>query len=383
MNNIQALFKPFHSKNLTLPNRFVMAPMTRAESPGNIPNEINLNYYKARAAGGVGLIISEGTYINPYAAEGAFSNPEKVPHFYGNEALQGWKTIVDAVHQAGGKFIPQLWHVGSVRQTGIAPTPEKPGYGPSAVIHPHAAKSELPIVMTEKDIESTINDYVVAACNAKKIGCDGIELHGAHGYLLDQFFWDYTNRREDVYGGTSIAERTRFASDLIKAIRNAIGPDFPIVLRYSQWKLSAYDAKLAHNPQELESFLLPLVDAGVDVFHCSTRRIMNPEFENSNLNLAGWTKKITGKTVITVGSVGLDLDFIKTYQGEKSGNIINYQSTIEDIAQRIEKGEFDLVAVGRSLIADAKLVNKIKANDYDHIIKYDAGMLGQYPNIAD
>ena len=155
--NTEPLFNNFKVKQLELPNRFVMAPMTRAASPQNIPNEINRQYYEARAKGGVGLIISEGTYINPYASENGFSDPKRVPHFYGEKALNGWKIIVDAVHNSGSKFIPQLWHVGSVRQTGIEPEPHKSGFGPSAVTHPHAAKKELPIAMTTLDIQNTIN----------------------------------------------------------------------------------------------------------------------------------------------------------------------------------------------------------------------------------
>src|SRR3990167_6705759 len=115
MNNISALFQPFTTKNLILSNRFVMAPMTRAESHNNIPNDTNILYYQARAKGGVGLIISEGTYINPYASESGFSDPSRVPHFYNTSAINGWKKVVEAIHEAKGRFVPQLWHVGSVR----------------------------------------------------------------------------------------------------------------------------------------------------------------------------------------------------------------------------------------------------------------------------
>ncbi len=382
MNTSSALFQPFSLKKLTIPNRFVMAPMTRAQSPGNIPNENNVKYYATRAQGGVGLIISEGTYINPYAAENSFSDPEKVPHFYGEAAIAGWKKIITAIHEAGGKFVPQLWHVGSVRQTGCEPNLNQPGYGPSAVIHPHAFKSEVPIVMTEKDIQQTIEDYVKAAITAKEIECDGIELHGAHGYLLDQFFWDYTNKRLDAYGGKTLAERTRFACEVIHAIRCAVGQDFPIILRYSQWKLSAYQAKLAHTPEELASFLEPLVDAGVDIFHCSTRKLTTPEFSGSSAHLAGWTKKLTGKPVIAVGSLGLNLDFIQTYLGEKAADKPQHSLWVEEMAERIDKKEFDLVALGRALIADPNLVKKISVSDYEGIISYDANMLKQYPNVS-
>lgn len=132
--------------------------------------------------------------------------------------------------------------------------------------------------------------FAQAADDAKRIGFDGIELHGAHGYLIDQFFWGKTNRRTDRYGG-DLVDRTRFAVEIVKACRRAVGPDYPIALRFSQWKSSDYTAKLAETPDELARFLAPLANAGVDIFHCSTRRCWESEFIGSDLNLAGWTKK--------------------------------------------------------------------------------------------
>src|ERR1019366_3011802 len=125
-----------------------------------------------------------------------------------------------------------------------------------------------------------------AAASAQRLGFDGVEIHGAHGYLLDQFFWHVTNRRTDGYGG-DLPARTRFAVEVIREIRSRVTADFPVCLRYSQWKLQDYNAKLANSPNELERFLAPLTDAGVDLFHCSQRRIWEPEFEGSSLNLAG------------------------------------------------------------------------------------------------
>lgn len=376
--DIKPLFVPFSLGTMRLRNRIVMAPMTRSKTPGNIPNIDTANYYKSRALGGVGLIITEGTYINPYASESGFSNSEAVPHFYGEQALAGWKQVVAAVHQAGGKIFPQLWHVGSVRQSGLFPEPAKSGYGPSAIVHPNAEKGEPAIAMTHQDIEGVIMDYVNAAQAAKDIGFDGIELHGAHGYLIDQFFWDYTNKRTDFYGG-GLNKRVRFACEIIKNIRQRVGNDFPVCLRYSQWKINAYQAKLAHNPQELESFLLPLVDAGVDIFHCSTRRFYEAEFDGSALNLAGWTKKITGKPTISVGSVGLDDDFIKSYL-DKDGKTESFQVIrLQELCDRLTRNEFDLVAVGRMLIADPGWPMKIAERRFDEIIPYEKEKLDVYP----
>jgi 2,4-dienoyl-CoA reductase-like NADH-dependent reductase (Old Yellow Enzyme family) len=139
---------------------------------------------------------------------------------------------------------------------------------------------------------------------------DGVEIHGAHGYLIDQFFWEGSNRRDDEYGG-DLAGRSRFAIELIQAVRAAVGPDFPIIFRFSQWKQQDYTARLVQTPQALAAFLQPLSEAGVDIFHCSTRRFWEPEFDGSELNLAGWTRQLTGKPTITVGSVGLDGEFLQ------------------------------------------------------------------------
>ncbi|MES2615996.1 MAG: NADH:flavin oxidoreductase [Bdellovibrionota bacterium] len=378
MNN--NIFQPFSLNSIQLNNRFVMAPMTRSKAPNNIPNENTALYYQKRVQGGVGLIITEGTYINPFSGENSFTNPKNVPNFFGEEALIGWKKVVEAVHKVGGKIFPQLWHVGGVRQPGLYPEPTWSGFGPSAVTHPHTNIKEPAKEMTLKDIENTIHDYVKCAVSAKAIGFDGIELHGAHGYLIDQFFWEKTNLRTDIYGGKLLKERTHFACEIIKSIRKNVGPDYPICFRFSQWKLGDYKAKLANSPKELESFLLPLLNAGVNIFHASSRNIFDPEFENSHLNLAGWTKKMTGMPTITVGSVGLNQDFIDSFLGKTAAsNDYRAKSNIEELQKRLLEGEFDLIALGRALIADPNWVNKANNNNFDEIISFNKTMLEVYP----
>ena len=211
MSSIESLFKSFTSPKLNLPNRIVMAPMTRSASPGNIPNERVVDYYRRRAEGGTGFIITEGTCVNHIAAHGF----EHVPNFYGEEALAGWKEVVDAVHAAGAKIAPQLWHVGAVREAGINPGGDCPGYGPSGMSVPGVVSGKT---MTKQDIDDVVAAFAQAAADAKAIGMDAVEIHGAHGYLLDQFFWADTNTRDDEYGG-DLGQRSRFAIDIIKAVR--------------------------------------------------------------------------------------------------------------------------------------------------------------------
>ncbi|MDH5434050.1 MAG: 12-oxophytodienoate reductase, partial [Gammaproteobacteria bacterium] len=204
---------------------------------------------------------------------------------------------------------------------------------------------------------------------------DGVEIHGAHGYLVDQFFWEETNQRDDEYGGDLIG-RTRFAVDIIKGIRAKCGEDFPIILRFSQWKQQNYNAKLANTPEELEQFLKPLVDAGVDIFHCSTRRFWEAEFEGSDLNLAGWVKKITGKPVITVGSVGLSGGFIDEERRDMAMASFVEKGSFEELEKRLNNDEFELVAIGRALLQDPEWVIKVSENRLDELDDYSKKSLG-------
>ena len=360
--NFNKLTKPFSLKSLSLSGRVVMAPMTRSHSPHNIPGADVAGYYRRRAENNVALIITEGTVVDP----AGHAYPD-VPNFYGKEALQGWKHVVENVHAGGGRIFPQLWHAGSVRQEGMPPDPDMPGYAPYPILHPSMKEGTVPMELSEKDIENVIAAFARAAHEAKQIGFDGIELHGAHGYLIDQFFWDRTNHRTDAYGGSNIAERTRFAVDLIRAVRQEVGTDFPVCLRFSQWKLGDYETKLAQTPKELETFLAPLADAGVDIFHCSTRRFFESEFTGSDLNLAGWTKKITAKPVISVGSVGLDSDFISNRMSPEKNKPHGSEKTILYLLERLERNEFDLIAVGRALLADPEWVTKVIDDRFDEI----------------
>ncbi|UAW98946.1 NADH:flavin oxidoreductase [Halopseudomonas nanhaiensis] len=353
------LFESFELGPLTLNNRIVMAPMTRNFSPRGVPNEQVVEYYRRRAESGVGLIITEGTTIDHQAANG-YPN---VPAFHGDEALAGWKKVVEAVHAVGGKIAPQLWHVGNVRRLGTEPNGEVPGYGPMDKIKDG---NKLVHGMTKQDIDDVVQAFAKAAKDAKAIGMDAIELHGAHGYLIDQFFWEASNQRDDEYGG-SMENRGRFAVEIVRAVRAAVGPDYPIIFRFSQWKQQDYTARLAPTPELLEQFLKPLSEAGVDIFHCSQRRFWEPEFEGSELNLAGWARKITGKPTITVGSVGLDGEFLEFMV--KTDKVAQTQN-IDGLLERLGKGEFDLVAVGRALIVDPQWAEKVREGRFADILPF-------------
>ena len=354
-----ALFKPFTFKGLTLPNRVVMAPMTRSFSPGGVATEDVAAYYARRAAAQVGLIISEGTGV----ARPASLNDPNIPRFHGEKELEAWKKVIDDVHAAGGVMAPQLWHVGAVRSRSQDWAPAGPYDSPSGLSSPGHKFSEG---MTDEEVADAIAAFANAAADAERLGFDAIELHGAHGYLIDQFFWDGTNERDDLFGGPGIAERARFAAEILKAVRASVSKDYPVIIRISQWKQQDFNVKLAPTPAELEAWLQPLVDAGADILHCSQRRFWEPEFEGSDLNFAGWAKKLTGVPTITVGSVGLSGEFIAAYGGEASK-----PASLDELLRRLDRGDFDLVAVGRALLQDPQWAVKVHQGRTSELMDFD------------
>ncbi|GAU67255.1 putative oxidoreductase [Streptomyces sp. NBRC 110611] len=359
----EILSRPVTLNGLTVPNRIAMAPMTRMFSPGGVPGEDVASYYSRRAAAGVGLIVTEGTYVGHESA----GQSDRVPRFHGGEQLAGWAKVAEAVHAAGGTIVPQLWHVGMVREQGEPPYADAPAVGPSGLRLDGTEGTGR--AMTRSDLDDVIGAFAAAAADAERIGFDGVELHGAHGYLLDQFLWAGTNRRTDAYGGDPVA-RAKFAAEIVAAVREAVSAEFPVIFRYSQWKLDAYEARLAGTPEELEAILAPLAAAGVDAFHASTRRYWLPEFDGSDLNLAGWTKKLTGRPTLTVGSVGLDGDFVRAFAGEGAA-----VGSIDNLLDRLERDEFDLVAVGRALLQDPEWAAKVLEGRFTDLAPYDVASL--------
>jgi 2,4-dienoyl-CoA reductase-like NADH-dependent reductase (Old Yellow Enzyme family) len=210
---------------------------------------------------------------------------------------------------------------------------------------------------TEEDIADVILSFAQAAANAKSVGFDAIAIHGAHGYLIDNFLWEKCNYRNDAWGG-DIPRRSRVASEIVRAIRREVGEAFPIIFRFSQWKLQDLDARIANSPRELDQALGPIADAGVDVFDASVRNFDLPVFEGSALGLAGWAKKLTGKLSMTVGSVGLSKALLET-----AGDVEVASDKMIALQKRFERGEFDLVAVGRMLITDPQWVRKVRRGE--------------------
>ncbi|WP_424140126.1 NADH:flavin oxidoreductase [Roseomonas chloroacetimidivorans] len=362
---LASLFQPFPFGRVMLRNRIAMAPMTRKHSPGGIPGPDVAAYYRRRAEGGVGLIITEGTTVGHPAAN---AYPQ-VPAFHGVAALEGWRRVVEAVHGAGGAIIPQLWHTGLRRRPGVEPDPSVPGFGPMRI---EEAGQEVVRAMTRADIAAVVEAFAQAAADAERLGFDGVELHGAHEYLLDQFLWPGTNQRQDEYGGT-LENRLRFPLEVVRAVRGAVRPDLPVVFRFSQWKLSDYAARLADTPEGLGEILRPLAEAGVDVFHASTRRFWEPAFPSVPGTLAAWAKRLTGRPCIAVGSVGLE-DAPGRGRPVSEGAATRLDR-LEVLAAGLRDADYDLVAVGRALLADPAWAEKLRQGRGSEILAFEQQLL--------
>jgi 2,4-dienoyl-CoA reductase-like NADH-dependent reductase (Old Yellow Enzyme family) len=356
-DRVSGLFSPLTVRSMTIRNRFAMAPMTRSASPNGIPGADVADYYARRAAGGVGLIITEGVRLPDPAA----GWPTSIPTLVGDDVLAGWRAVTGAVHGHGAAIAAQLWHQGAERD-------ERDGVvavSPSGV---NGAGERKGRQLDADELGEVAESYAVAARNARDVGFDAVELHGAHGYLLDEFLWARTNLRHDRYGGDP-GERTRFPAEVVAAVRAAVGPQFPIIYRFSQWKQSDYAASIAEDPTRLQEVLGPLVDAGVDLFHPSTRRHYQPAFPDVDpvLSLGGWTKKVTGVPVIAVGSVGLETEFTP---GKAGGRI--QPAPVGRLLDQFVSGEFDVVAIGRALLADPTWVNRLRNGTLDGFNGFDA-----------
>jgi 2,4-dienoyl-CoA reductase-like NADH-dependent reductase (Old Yellow Enzyme family) len=279
--HLDTLNRPTTLGKLPLSSRFVMAPMTRKRSPGGVPTAGNAAYYRRRAEGGIGLIITEGALVGHPSA----SHEDDVPRLTPGAAEDGWRLVTDEVHAAGGRIAAQIWHLGGER------VPAETAWTPDRI--------------NGKGMEELLAAYAQSARTATRAGFDAVEIHAAHGYLLDEFLWPRTNHRADRYGG-SPRTRAAFPAEVIRAVRDNIPPDMPLIVRFSQFKERDYSARIADTPDELGAILGVFAEAGADVLHASQRRFWEPAFEGDPAGLATWAKRLTGLPTITVGSVGVE-----------------------------------------------------------------------------
>ena len=367
---IAPLLQPLQIRGMTMANRMAMAPMTRSRCPNGLPTDENVTYYRRRAEGEAGLIVTEAIGTDHPASVGDTGLGEKdLPVFTGEDAVAAWRKVVDAVHAAGAPIVSQAWHQGPMRLPDSFRNPHVPAFSPSGYYGDKSKAAEyyremaerLAIpgpVPTDAEIVEVIESFGRAAEQAVAAGFDGFAFHGAHGYLIDSFLWAETNRRTDRWGGDRKA-RTLFAVELIKRVRRSIGEDRPIIFRFSQWKQQDFRAKLAETPQELEEILGPMADAGVDLFDASVRYFDTPAFPGSDLSLAGWAKKLTGKLSGAVGGIGFNKGMYDTYEYKETEGANN----LPRVLRRFEAGEFDIILIGRAILSDPHWIRKAKRGE--------------------
>ncbi|MDR7076844.1 2,4-dienoyl-CoA reductase-like NADH-dependent reductase (Old Yellow Enzyme family) [Neobacillus niacini] len=339
MLNTRRLFEPVTLGNTTLDNRVGVAPMTRtsATAEGLVTDQM-ISYYTSFAKGGFGLIITEGIYTDNQYSQCYFNQPGIIDE----EQAQIWKKLVDSVHQAGAKIFMQLQHTGPLSQGNrfmegtIAPSVVYPK-GEQLKFFGGKGPFPLPKEATKKDIEDVIKGFVDSAKRAQSVGFDGVEIHGANGYLLDAFLTDYTNQRSDQYGGTT-EKRVRLLVEVSEAVREAVGPNFTVGIRISQRKVNDSEHKWSGKEKDAEIIFGQLGKAGLDYIHVTEHKACKPAFDTSHVSLAAFAKKYGKIPVIA------------------NGNLEDPSKSSE----MVEQGAADVVTLGKGALANHDWVNKVK-----------------------
>lgn len=362
MSPTRDLFSPVQIGDLKLANRIVMAPLTRNRAgAGQVPTALTAEYYAQRAT--AGLIITEAAQISPMA-QGYIDTPG----IHSPEQIAAWRTVTDAVHAKGGRIVLQLWHVGRISHTSLLPGGAAP-LAPSAITanaktftREGFVDTSAPREMTIDDIRQTLQDYRDAAGNAIEAGFDGVEVHAANGYLIDQFLRDSTNHRTDAYGG-SIDNRTRFLVEVVRAVVDEVGAG-RVGVRFSP--VSPFNDISDSDPQAL--------------FARAIERVS--EYRLAYLHM------IEGQT-------GGDRDVAPSFDFEALRRafpgpwMVNNGYDLALAQQHIASGEADLIAFGRPFISNPDLVRRMREgralNELDASTLYGGGAKGytDYPFLAD
>ena len=366
-DDLDVLFTPLTIRNLTLRNRFVMPGMQRGFMNDGAPTQKMVDYMRRCAAGGAGLIISESTSPDHPSA---YWQPMMGRMEVGT--LSAWRKVIEAVRSEGAGFLLQIWHPGSMRKVAEGhPLADYPAFSPSGLIQGGRPNGRA---MTHEDLAQLKLAYVRAAEHAQSLGADGVEVHSAHGYLLDQFLWAETNQRQDEYGGSSLAERARYSAEIVASIRRATGERFVISYRFSQFKEVDYGATVAASPADLRGMLALLRSAGVDMFNVSSRRFYKaewPDSEHPDFTIAEWAKALTDAPVMTCGSVGLNVEMFANLFDDQEPSEQSVERDVRLLADRVRGGRLDLVGVGRTHIANNDFVNKVRARRFSDLALFN------------
>ncbi len=364
------LFSSLQLGEVKIAHRVVMSPLTRQRSaqPGNIPQEMNVQYYSQRASNG-GLIITEATQISPQG-----QGYPATPGIHSAEQIAGWQKVVNAVHAKGGVIFLQLWHVGRISHSSlhangalpVAPSAVRPA-GDAATADGRMVPFETPRPLERQEIRSIVDDYKEAAENARKAGFDGVEIHGANGYLIDQFLRDKTNLRTDEYGG-SIENRTRLLVEVAQVVVGVWGGG-RVGVRFSPFGL--FNDMADSHPEELFSLAVSKMAAlGLAYIHLVEPR----QDETLGIDISRW-----GST--SIGSI---------FRDKFPGRIIAAGGyTGESAEAAIAAGDVDAVAFGRNFIANPDLPKRLAVgadmNRYHRESFYGGTEKGytDYPFLAD
>ena len=328
------LFQSTRIGDIEVANRIVMAPLTRSradEAKGDIPGSaMNVDYYRQRS--GAGLIISEGTQVSP-VGKGYMATPG----IYSDAQVEGWKPITQAVHDAGSKIIAQIWHVGRITHPDLTggTNPVAPSaIQPKVVAYTHNGKVDVPVphALTTAEIKDVVQQFRQASANAKRAGFDGVEIHGANGYLVDQFIRNGANQRTDEYGG-SIENRCRFALEVVDACVAEIGAG-RVGIRLSP--LTPFNDLADSNPQAVFGYLVEeLNKRGIAFIHFIEGATGGPR------DLPGF-------------------DYAAARQAFKGTYIANNGYDRQMAIDAIESGKADAIAFGRLFISNPDLVERLK-----------------------
>ncbi|MBW7458198.1 NADH:flavin oxidoreductase [Paenibacillus sepulcri] len=341
------LFSAFQLGSLSLPNRVVLSPMTRTSAESNgLANDRMARYYARFAKGGFGLIITEGIYPDLLNSQSYMNQPG----IANKEQAESWRPVIQAVHREGKRIIAQLMHAGALVQhdgfTPIAPSAIKP-IGTMLEDHGGSGEFTIPRAMTITEIRNVIDNFAQAALRAKQAGFDGVEVHAANGYLLDQFITDYTNLRTDDYGGTT-EKRIRIVLEVLGAIRDVVGPEYTVGVRISQGKVNDIHHKWANGIEDAKIIFQRLSNASPTYTHTTEYKAFAPAFTDDSPTLTELAKKYGGLPVIANGKLGEPV-------------------TAE---QLLAANQSDFVAIGTSALVNSDWVNKVKEgtglNRFDH-----------------
>jgi 2,4-dienoyl-CoA reductase-like NADH-dependent reductase (Old Yellow Enzyme family) len=345
--------------DIFLKNRIVVAPLSRVSTCGDgIPTKQMTQYYTSYAHGGFSLIISEGTYTDLAYSQGYLHQPGIATE----SQILGWQKVTTAVHAAGGLIFIQLMHAGalsqgnSYRRETLAPSAIQPKGQKMVEYGGGSGLFAIPQAMTEADLQAAIAGFVQAAIQAQQAGFDGIEIHGANGYLIDQFITTYTNQRTDQYGG-SVENRIRFAVETVEAVRRAVGQAYPVGIRLSQTKVNDLDYRWSGSGEGRMIFAA-LKQAGVDFIHLASEgRDWLESSISESITINQLAKQVAQVPIIANGGMHKP----------------------EQAAQVLTEGHGDLISIGRGAIANPDWANRLATGQ--PFEPFDHGMIEPEANL--